>query len=133
QKLFMLPGKLKIREVKMESHYTFAGRMFSHEGKPLPYGVVLNANMYASTADGSFTAEMNKKADALYLLSQHQIYQCKVNVKAKRDVIRFVGDTTCEITTLASLPEELQSIAQLHGLRDKDAASNIAANMSEGK
>lgn len=133
QNLFMLPGKLKVREVKMESHYTFAGRMFSHEGKPLPYGVVLNASMYASTADGSFTAEMSKKADALYLLSQHQIYQCKVNVKAKRDVIRFVGDTTCETTTLGSLPEELQSIAQLHGLRDKNTTSNIAANMSEGR
>lgn len=129
----MLPGKLKLREVKMESHYTFAGKMFSQEGKPLSYGVVLNASMYASTADGSFTAEMNKKADVLYLLSQHQIYQCKVNVKAKRDVIRFVGDTTCEITSLASLPEELQNIAQLHGLRDKNTTNNIAANMSEGK
>ncbi|AVF36312.1 TcfC E-set like domain-containing protein [Rahnella sikkimica] len=130
QSLFMLPGKLKVRDVKMESHYTFAGRMFTHDGKSLPYGVVLNASMYASTADGSFTAEMNKKADILYLLSERQMYQCKVNVKAKRDVIRFVGDTACEITTLAALPEELQNIAQLHGLRDKNATNNIAANMA---
>lgn len=129
QNVFMLPGKLKLREVKMESHYTFAGRMLTKDGKSLPYGTVLNASMYASTADGSFTAEMNKKADILYLLSEHQIYQCKVNVKAKRDVIRFVGDTTCEITTLASLPEELQNIAQLHGLRVKNETNNIAANM----
>lgn len=133
QNLFMLPGKLKLREVKMESHYTFAGRMLTKDGKSLPYGTVLNASMYASTADGSFTAEMNKKSDILYLLSEHQIYQCKVNVKAKRDVIRFVGDTTCEITTLALLPEELQNIAQLHGLRDKNASNNIAANMVSEK
>lgn len=130
QVLFMLPGKLKVRDVAMESHYTFAGRMLTQNGKSLPYGVVLNASMYASTADGSFTAEMNRKADVLYLLSENQMYQCKVNVIAKRDVIRFVGDTACDITTLAALPEELQDIAQLHGIREKSPARNVAVNMT---
>jgi hypothetical protein len=128
QNLFMLPGKIKMREVQMESHFTYAGRMFTAAGKSLPYGAVLNARMYASTKDGSFTAEMNKKADILYLLSERQLYQCKVNVLAKRDVIRFVGDTVCDITDITTLPDELQSIAQLKGLKGHSDETTLAAN-----
>lgn len=34
QKLFLLPGKMKVREVTMESHYTYVGQLVTATGAP---------------------------------------------------------------------------------------------------
>lgn len=110
QNLFLLPGKMKVREVTMESHYTYVGQLVTSTGEPLSGGNMLNANAYSSSEDGGFTAEMTSLAKNLYLRSGEQNYQCAVTVQSSRDVVRYVGRTLCKPIQPADLPKNIQKI-----------------------
>lgn len=108
QSVFLLPGKMKVREVKMESHYTYIGTLLTATGQPLSEGKLLNAHSFIAEEDGGFTAELTQQPKNLYLENSSAIYQCPVKVESKRDVVRFVGETHCTPITPAQLPEELR-------------------------
>ncbi|WP_455269030.1 TcfC E-set like domain-containing protein [Rahnella aceris] len=108
QKLFLLPGKMKVREVTMESHYTYVGQLVTATGEPLTQGTLLNANAFSSSEDGGFTAEMTSLAKNLYLRSGSQNYLCAVTVQSSRDVVRYVGKTLCKPVQPADLPAAIR-------------------------
>jgi hypothetical protein len=111
QSVFLLPGKMKVREVKMESHYTYIGTLLTATGQPISEGKLLNAHSFIVEEDGGFTAELTQQPKDLYLENSSVIYQCPVKVESKRDVVRFVGETRCTPITPAQLPEDLRQQA----------------------
>ncbi|MFJ3456134.1 TcfC E-set like domain-containing protein [Scandinavium goeteborgense] len=111
QSVFLLPGKMKVREVKMESHYTYIGTLLTATGQPISEGKLLNAHSFIIEEDGGFTAELTQQPKDLYLENSSAIYQCPVKVESKRDVVRFVGETRCTPITPAQLPEDLRQQA----------------------
>lgn len=113
QQLFLLPGKMKVREVTMESHYTFVGQLITASGVPLSQGTLLNASAFNASEDGGFTAELNYLAKTLYLMQAGTVYQCPLTILSTRDVVRYVGKTVCAPIDLAKLPESLQKVAML--------------------
>jgi hypothetical protein len=44
---------------------------------------------------------------------QQQFYQCELNVKSMRDVVRYVGSIPCRELTFSALPDAVQQQAQL--------------------
>ena len=108
QNLFLLPGKMKVREVKMESRYTYVGQLVTATGEPINKGSMLNASAFSSSEDGGFTAEMTSQAKSLYVRNGDKNYQCAVNVQSSRDVVRYVGKTLCKPIQFADLPENIQ-------------------------
>lgn len=110
QNLFLLPGKMKLREVTMESHYTYVGQLTTATGIPLANSTMLNATAFSISEDGGFTAEMNSLAKTLYVSSDHQTYQCAVTIKSSRDVVRYVGKTLCKPAQFADLPEYIREM-----------------------
>jgi hypothetical protein len=112
QQLFLLPGKMKMREIKMESHYTFVGQLMTQSGTPLVPQNILNAEMFSSSEDGGFTAELNNQAKALYLVEKMALYKCPLSIKSARDVVRFVGKITCFTIDMTAVPEKLRVLAK---------------------
>lgn len=101
---------MKVREVTMESHYTYVGQLVTSTGEPLSGGNMLNANAYSSSEDGGFTAEMTSLAKNLYVRNGNQNYQCAVTVQSNRDVVRNVGKTLCKTVQSSDLPETRREI-----------------------
>jgi hypothetical protein len=120
QSVFLLPGKMKVREVQMESHYTYIGTLLTATGQPLSEGKMLNAHSFIVEEDGGFTAELTQQPKNLYLKNNSTLYQCPVKVESKRDVVRFIGETRCSPITPAQLPENLrpETLAQRQVLAD---------------
>ncbi|MFP2422992.1 TcfC E-set like domain-containing protein [Pseudescherichia vulneris] len=114
QSVFLLPGKMKVREVQMESHYTYIGTLLTSTGQPLIEGKMLNAQAFIAEEDGGFTAELTQQPKNLYLKNNNTLYQCPVKVESKRDVVRYIGETRCSPITPAELPENLlpETLAQ---------------------
>jgi outer membrane usher protein FimD/PapC len=108
QSVFLLPGKMKVHEVQMESHYTYIGTLLTATGQPLSEGKLLNAHSFVTEKDGGFTAELTQQPKNLYLKSNSALYQCPVKVESKRDVVRYVGETHCSPITPSQLPENLR-------------------------
>jgi len=108
QSVFLLPGKMKVHEVQMESHYTYIGTLLTATGQPLSEGKLLNAHSFITEKDGGFTAELTQQPKNLYLKSNSALYQCPVKVESKRDVVRYVGETHCSPITSSQLPENLR-------------------------
>lgn len=108
QSVFLLPGKMKVREVQMESHYTYIGTLLTATGQPLSQGKLLNAHSFNADPDGGFSAELIHQPDYLYLKSASALYQCPVKIESKRDVVRFIGETRCTPIAPAQLPENLR-------------------------
>lgn len=125
QQLFLLPGKMKLREVTVESQYTFVGQLVTQDGKPLTPQAMLNASIFSGADDGGFSAELNHLAKNLYVQKGNTLYRCPVTVQATRDVVRYVGKTVCTVESWPLLPAEIQEVA---------AARKLAATMlTEGK
>ena len=116
QSVFLLPGKMKVREVKMESHYTYIGTLLSDTGKPMTEAHLLNSSSFISSEDGGFSAELTSQPKDLYLKTKSELYQCPLKVESKRDVVRFVGETHCTLITSAQLPEKLRIQAPAQSL-----------------
>lgn len=108
QKLFLLPGKMKVREVTMESHYTYVGQLVTATGEPINQGRMLNASAFSPSEDGGFTAEMTSLAKSLYVQNGDKNYQCTVTVQSSRDVVRYVGKTLCKTITQSELPASIR-------------------------
>ncbi|AEX53410.1 alpha-fimbriae usher protein [Rahnella aquatilis CIP 78.65 = ATCC 33071] len=108
QKLFLLPGKMKVREVTMESHYTYVGQLVTATGEPINQGSMLNASAFSPSEDGGFTAEMTSLAKSLYVQNGDKNYQCTVTVQSSRDVVRYVGKTLCKTITQGELPTNIR-------------------------
>ncbi|MEG2566337.1 MAG: CS1-pili formation C-terminal domain-containing protein [Acinetobacter sp.] len=121
----MLPGKMKLREVTVESQYTFVGQLVTQDGKPLTPQAMLNASIFSGADDGGFSAELNHLAKNLYVQKGNTLYRCPVTIQATRDVVRYVGKTVCTAESWSLLPAEIQEVA---------AARKLAATMlTEGK
>lgn len=62
------------------------------------------------------TAGLAPKATPCCITStvrQQQFYQCALNVKSMRDVVRYVGSIPCKELTFSALPDAVQQQAQL--------------------
>lgn len=110
QQLFLLPGKLKVQEVKMESKYTFVGQLIDTNNQPIMPDKILNASMFSASEDGGFTAEVNRMLKNLYLIKQGTAYQCSLKILSSQDVVRYVGKTSCSEISLVSLPDDLHAL-----------------------
>lgn len=111
QQLFLLPGKIKVREVTVESRYTFVGQLVTQDGKPLAPQTMLNASIFSGADDGGFSAELNHLAKTLYVQKGNAIYRCPVTIQTTRDVVRYVGKTVCTAESTSLLPAEIQEVA----------------------
>jgi len=75
--------------------------------------VPLNVNGWSDLGNGGFSAQSDALLHNLYLVRQQQFYQCELNVKSMRDVVRYVGSIPCRELTFSALPDAVQQQAQL--------------------
>ena len=73
----------------------------------------LNVNGWSDLGNGGFSAQSDALLHNLYLVRQQQFYQCELNVKTMRDVVRYVGPIPCRELTFSALPDTVQQQAQL--------------------
>lgn len=111
--LFMVPGKMLRRDVQTTASYTWLGQLTDDHHSPLIGGVPLNVNGWSDLGSGGFSAQSNALLHNLYLVRQQQFYQCELNVKSMRDVVRYVGSIPCRELTFSALPDSVQQQAQL--------------------
>ena len=111
--VFMVPGKMLKREVQTTARYTWLGQLTDGQQTPFIGGVPLNVNGWSDLGNGGFSAQSDALLRSLYLVKQHQFYECALNVKSMRDVVRYVGAVTCQELTFSALPETVQQQAQL--------------------
>lgn len=126
--VFMVPGKLLHREVHTSASYTWVGRLTDERHAPLTGGVPLNVNGWNDLGQGGFSAQSDVLLHQLYMVSQQQFYQCALNVKSMRDVVRYVGTITCRGMTFSALPETVQQQAQLMLTRHGKAVDATVMN-----
>ena len=111
--LFMVPGKLLRRDVQTTASYTWLGQLTDERHSPFIGGVPLNVNGWSDLGNGGFSAQSDALLHNLYLVRQQQFYQCELNVKSMRDVVRYVGSIPCRELTFSALPDAVQQQAQL--------------------
>lgn len=111
--LFMVPGKLLRRDVQTTASYTWLGQLTDEQHSPFIGGVPLNVNGWSDLGNGGFSAQSDALLHNLYLVRQQQFYQCELNVKTMRDVVRYVGSIPCRELTFSALPDTVQQQAQL--------------------
>lgn len=108
---FLLLGKLITHDVQVLSNYPYVGRMLTEQGDPLNADVVLSKPSLISNSDGNFTLETNQRMKAVYVLKNHNIYQCPLEVKMTRDVVNYVDDITCKDIDFVDLPSPAREMA----------------------
>ena len=126
--VFMVPGKLLHRDVHTSASYTWVGRLTDERHVPLTGAVPINVNGWNDLGQGGFSAQSDVLLHQLYMVSQQQFYQCALNVKSMRDVVRYVGTITCRGMTFSALPETVQQQAQLMLTRHGKAVDATVMN-----
>lgn len=113
QKLMLLPGKLRYREVSASFSYNYIGRLNLPEtAKRFPV-IGLNSSMLLLAEDGGFTLEMQSASRDLYVFAGHDFLKCPLKVLKKRASIRYAGEVTCSVIPYNQLPPQIQVQAQL--------------------
>ncbi|MGL5698537.1 MAG: TcfC E-set like domain-containing protein, partial [Kluyvera sp.] len=107
----LLPGKMRVRNVKVEQRFGYVGRLLLPDAARQHLVLGLNSRMLLLSQDGGFTAELTNQAKALYLLSGSHFYQCALTVKKLRNVVRYVGETTCREIAESDLPQGIRENA----------------------
>ncbi|HIE6455542.1 TPA: TcfC E-set like domain-containing protein [Serratia marcescens] len=120
RKVFLTPGKVFNREVNVETRYTWLGRLLDSSHNPLEGVIPLNVMTWTPLGNGNFTLETRRKVEKLFVMKDQDYWQCGMKVSVVRDVIRYVGETMCQRTDLASLPaaEQKQVNLMTAGLSD---------------
>lgn len=121
--VFLTPGKVFSRGVEVTSHYTWLGRMIDENNLPLEDAIPLNVMSWTPLGQGGFTLETTKLLKTLYVMKENAFWQCQLQVKAIRDVVRWVGTTQCASTEMANLP----------GAEQKQVELMTAGNGNEGR
>jgi Mat/Ecp fimbriae outer membrane usher protein len=126
--VFMTPGKVFNRNIEVNTHYTWLGRMIDAKHQPLEGGIPLNVTAWTPLDGGGFTLETTRQIKTLYVMKDSEFWQCSMKVKAVRDVVRYVGTTTCESTDMANLPGAEQKQVELMTAHVSDDATLTAMN-----
>jgi hypothetical protein len=108
RKVFMTPGNVFHRSVNVEIRYMWLGRLLDNNRRPLEGAIPLNVMAWTYLGNGSFTLETSRKVEQLYVMKNESYWQCGMKVSMVRDVIRYVGETACQRTDFARLPEAEQ-------------------------
>ncbi|WP_336796231.1 TcfC E-set like domain-containing protein [Erwinia aphidicola] len=111
--VFMTPGKVFNRNIAVSTRYTWLGQMTDAQHRPLEGGIPLNVMSWTPLGGGGFTLETNRPLKMLYVMKDQAFWQCSMKVRAVRDVVRYVGATTCESTDMANLPGAEQKQVEL--------------------
>ncbi len=111
--LFMTPGRVFNRSIAVSTRYTWLGQMTDAQHRPLEGGIPLNVMSWTPLGGGGFTLETNRPLKMLYVMKDQAFWQCSMKVRAVRDVVRYVGATTCESTDMANLPGAEQKQVEL--------------------
>lgn len=113
RKVFMPPGKMVRRGVNTAASYTWLGQLKDERNAPLTGALPLNVSDWSEFGNGGFSAQSHQLLKNVYLLRNKQFYQCALNVKVMRDVVRYVGEVPCQAMTFSALPEGVLQQAQL--------------------
>lgn len=124
--LFLTPGRIYQREVKIKSNYTWVGKFVDNRGKPLEDTVPLNISSWDPLPNGGFMLNTDKKISEVYVMKGEQFWQCRINVRQVKDIVHWAGDTTCSETTMAKLPEsELKQVGLMTaGTRNAESGNS---------
>lgn len=127
--VFMMPGKVFSRNVEVSSRYTWLGRLTDTEQRPLEGGIPLNVVSWTPLSKGGFTLETSHPLKMLYVMQDDVFWACRMKVRAVRDVVRWVGNTECQSTTLASLPgPEQKQVELMMARRSQDGTPTVKNN-----
>jgi hypothetical protein len=130
---FLMPGKLVTQKIATKVSYTYVGRALAAGGTPLAGAAILNAALPALDEHGGFVLEVGQKIPDLYLLNQGRILRCGLTVQRQRDVIMFVGETTCAMVAPEALPNELRQQARVKRLTGRSDLAAVQIDYSEGQ
>ncbi|WP_341475024.1 CS1-pili formation C-terminal domain-containing protein [Serratia marcescens] len=127
----MVPGNMLRREVRTVASYTWLGQLTDERHLPLSGSVPLNVIGWNDLGDGGFSAQSEAPIEALYLVRNQQFYQCALQVKSTRDVVRYVGTVACREMTFSALPDNVQRRAQLMMAGRAQPSGQTAMNHQE--
>ncbi|WP_241585917.1 TcfC E-set like domain-containing protein [Rosenbergiella epipactidis] len=128
RKIFMTPGKVYNRDVKIESHYTWMAHLLDETGNAVEEVIPLNVISWAPLGNGLVTFETTQKMKMLYVMKNNAYLQCGMKVSKMRDVIRYVGETTCKSINFASLPSAEKKQATIMTAKAKSNTSLTVMN-----
>lgn len=122
--VMLLPGKMRVQKVSIEQRFGYTGRLLLPDTAHDAPIIGLNSRMLILSEDGGFTAEMTSQGKWLYLLSGRDFYQCPLVVKKLRNVVRYVGKSTCQQVAIDALPQDIRSnvLAKLRAQQGMDTA-----------
>ncbi|WP_273855299.1 TcfC E-set like domain-containing protein [Serratia liquefaciens] len=126
--VFMPPGRIFNRNVKVSSRYTWLGEMIDNQNRPLEGGIPLNVLSWSPLGNGGFTLETDRLVDKFYVMRDNEFWQCEMKVKTVRDVVRYVGSTQCTNTEMVRLPDAEQkqvSLMTAGNVRDKAPMARV--------
>ena len=107
--------------VPIEVTYTFIGNARDIAGLPLGGARILNAPVPGTGSNGGFVADFPRRERTLYLLQEHRLLQCPLQVRERRSVVMLVGTVQCEPLGVAQLPAEIRQQARVTRLLQEQA------------
>lgn len=126
--VFMAPGRVYDRNVTVKSLYTWLGRLQNSRGQPLQGGIPLNVMSWTPLQAGGFTLETTRLMNMLYVMREDEFWQCRLAVRSVRDIVHYVGNTTCHKIPMADLPAIEKKQAALMTVRPQRNNAVIASN-----
>lgn len=103
--VFLPPGKVYSRNISMRPRYTWMGRLKDSSNRTLANIIPLNVSSWSSGENGALNFETDSPVTKLYLMKGETFMVCPLRVKAVRDVIRWLGVTTCSDVSFADIPD----------------------------
>lgn len=103
--VFLPPGKVYSRNISVRPRYTWMGRLKDSSNRTLANIIPLNVRSWSSGENGALNFETDSPVTKLYLMKGETFMVCPLRVKAVRDVIRWLGVTTCSDVSFADIPD----------------------------
>lgn len=120
---FLMPGKLVTQQVAANVSYTYVGRALDADGIALAGASVLNAALPALDEAGGFVLEVGQQTPDLFLLDEGAVWRCPLTVRRQHDVIRFVGETSCQVVDAHAMPPAMRGQARVNRLLQQEYLS----------
>ena len=121
QSLFLRPGRVLHMPVPLEVTYTFIGTARDVAGLPLGGARILNAPVPSTGRNGGFVVELPRRDAMLYLLREHDLLQCPLEVRERRSGALLVGAVRCGPLGTAQLPPDIRQQVRVQRLLQEHA------------
>ncbi|WP_197499297.1 TcfC E-set like domain-containing protein [Mangrovibacter phragmitis] len=101
--VFLTPGHVVTRTVRVEKHYTHIGQLINSQGDAISSFTIPNMLDYSVLGGGGFSFTNNKALSRFFVHDGMKYYQCTAPKTEQQQSIRYLGQVVCHPAAQAEL------------------------------